>query len=66
MNITMAPLRIDSHNASKLLPVRDEGEYLTWVYWGIYLNNECLSYTSSKDLAEKTKLWIEKWLSNRH
>lgn len=56
MNITLAPLRIASHNGSKLLPVGDEGEYLTPVYWGIYLINECLSYTSSKDLAEKTKL----------
>ncbi len=32
------------------------------IYWGIYLNNEQISYTSTRELAEKTKLWMEKWL----
>lgn len=34
-------------------------------YWGIYLNDKSISYTSSKELAEKTKVWIEKWLAGR-
>ena len=52
MNITIAPLRIDSHNASKLLPVRDEGEYLTPVYLGIYLNNVCPTH--------QAKIWLKR------
>jgi hypothetical protein len=35
-------------------------------YWGIYLDDKKISYTSSKELAEKTKLWMEKWLSDKH
>ncbi len=32
-------------------------------YWGIYLDKKQVSYTSSKELAEKTKAWMEKWLN---
>ena len=64
MNITIVPLTADSNDDSKLLPVRDEKEFITPVYWGVYLDDECVTYTSSKDLAEKTKLWIQKWLSD--
>ncbi len=65
MNITIAPLTVDSNNGAKLLPLRNEEKLLTPVYWGIYLNDECVSCTSSKELAEKTKQWIEKWLSSK-
>jgi hypothetical protein len=34
-------------------------------YWGIYLDDRYISYTSSKELAEKTKVWMEKWLKAR-
>lgn len=34
-------------------------------YWGVYLDEKFVSYTSSRELAEKTKLWIEKWLRDR-
>ncbi len=34
-------------------------------YWGIYLNDKHISYVSSKELAETTKLWLEKWLKDR-
>jgi hypothetical protein len=34
-------------------------------YWGIYLDDKHVSYTSSRELAEKTKVWIEKWLKDR-
>jgi hypothetical protein len=32
------------------------------VYWGIYLNDSQISYTSTRELAEQTKIWMEKWL----
>jgi len=34
-------------------------------YWGIYLDGKYVSFVSSKELAERTKLWMEKWLSNK-
>jgi hypothetical protein len=33
-------------------------------YWGIYLDDRYISYTSSKELAEKSRLWMEKWLKD--
>ena len=35
-------------------------------YWGIYLDGKQVSYTSSKELAAKTKVWIEKWLTENN
>jgi hypothetical protein len=32
-------------------------------YWGVYLDDKQISFVSSRDLAEKTKLWMEKWLT---
>lgn len=43
----------------------DEKNLLPITYWGIYLDDKYISYTSSKELAEKTKLWIQKWLEDR-
>ena len=40
-------------------------EHLPITYWGIYLDDKYISYTSSKELAEKTKVWIQKWLEDR-
>jgi hypothetical protein len=39
--------------------------HLLITYWGIYLDDKYISYTSSRELAEKTKVWIEKWLKDR-
>jgi hypothetical protein len=66
MMITITPFAIDLSEASNLpsLKQKKENRTPTIIYWGIYLNNEQISYTSSKDLAEETKLWIEKWLRN--
>ena len=36
------------------------------VYWGIYLDGKQVSYTSNRELAEKTKQWMEKWLTNQN
>jgi hypothetical protein len=65
MDITIVPLTVNSNDKSKLLPIRDEEEFITPVYWGVYLNDECVSYTSNKELAERTKIWVRNWLSNR-
>ena len=34
-------------------------------YWRIYMDDKYVSYTSSKELAEKTKAWMEKWLNGK-
>lgn len=34
-------------------------------YWGIYLDDKRISLMSSKESAEKVKLWIEVWLRDR-
>ncbi len=34
-------------------------------YWAIYLDDKYISYTSTKEMAEKTRLWMEKWLGDR-
>lgn len=42
-----------------------ENHHVPITYWGIYLNDRHVSYTSSRELAEKTKLWLEDWLKER-
>ena len=64
MDITIVPLTVNSNDKSKLLPIKDN-LMAPIIYWGVYLNDECVSYTSSKELAERTKLWVRNWLSNR-
>jgi hypothetical protein len=66
MTITITPFTFNIPERSKLLTNRHEikDQAPAIVYWGIYLNNEQISYTSSKELAEQTKLWMEKWLRN--
>jgi len=34
-------------------------------YWGIYMDGKNISYTSTRELADKTKVWMEKWLEDR-
>lgn len=72
MAITIAPFKVNP--SCKLIASQvghKEKEYgeknlLPITYWGIYLDDKYISYTSSKELAEKTKLWMEKWLGDRH
>ena len=64
MDITIVPLTVNSNDKSKLLPIKDN-LMAPIIYWGVYLNDECVSCTSSKELAEKTKLWMEKWLKDQ-
>ena len=71
MAITIAPFRINTSCYRSALQFGYEKEeqtkrnHLLITYWGIYLDDKHISYTSSKELAEKTKLWIEKWLKDR-
>jgi hypothetical protein len=32
-------------------------------YWGVFLNDTRVSAVSSRELAEKTKEWMENWLT---
>lgn len=72
MNITIAPFTVNpSCNCQLPLRWHEEREehlknnHMPVTYWGIYLDDEHISYTSSKELAEETKIWVEKWLKNR-
>jgi hypothetical protein len=40
-------------------------DHVPVTYWGVYVDDKPISYTSNKQLAENTKLWIEKWLRGR-
>ncbi len=70
MTVTIAPFTVDprcSYIAPLVMDPRKEEvtqkDPLT--YWGIYIDEKYVSYTSSKELAEKTKVWMEKWLKDR-
>lgn len=71
MTITIAPFTINTSSNYPALPIGHEKEeharrgHLPITYWGIYLDDKHISYTSSRELAEKTKVWIEKWLKDR-
>ena len=68
MTITIAPFTVDTHCDCKMLPIGyGKDEHIRKVhepitYWRIYMDDKYVSYTSSKELAEKTKAWMEKWL----
>ena len=71
MIITIAPFTINTSCKYPALLIEQEKEELTQrchlqiTYWGIFLDDKHISYTSSKELAEKTKVWMEKWLKDR-
>lgn len=71
MMITIAPFTIDTSCYCSALQIEYKKEeqtkrnHLLITYWGIYLDDKYISYTSSRELAEKTKVWIEKWLKDR-
>jgi hypothetical protein len=72
MTITIAPFKVNPSRSHIIPQIGHEKEkhdnryYLPITYWGIYLDDKYISYTSSKELAEKTKVWMEKWLRDRH
>lgn len=42
-----------------------ENKDIPITYWRIYLDDDYVSHTSSRELAEETKAWMEKWLEGR-
>ncbi len=70
MTITIAPFTVDP-GCSYTAPLFGNAEKEVYAqknpltYWGIYIDDKYVSYTSSKELAEKTKVWMEKWLRDR-
>ena len=71
MAITIMPFIVGPTINSKPLLIEDmnkeENENNDKVtYWGIYLDGKQVSFTSSKELAEKTKVWMEKWLTENN
>lgn len=71
MTITISPFTVGSHCDCNVSPVgyrKDEHikkEHMPITYWRIYMDDKYVSYTSSKELAEKTKAWMEKWLKGK-
>jgi hypothetical protein len=68
--MTIAPFTVDprhSFTASLFGDANKEGrtQKSPLTYWGVYIDDKYVSYTSSKELAEKTKVWMEKWLKDR-
>jgi hypothetical protein len=68
MVVTITPFTIDQ-SCDCPQPLRHERghikEHTTITYWGIYIDDKYVSYTSNRELAERTKLWIERWLRDR-
>ena len=71
MTITIAPFTVDPGYGFTAPAVRyGKEEELKKAqgpitYWRIYMDDKYVSYTSSKELAEKTKAWMEKWLNGK-
>lgn len=34
-------------------------------YWGLYLDDKYITHSSSRELAESTRDWMEKWLKTK-
>lgn len=71
MAITVAPLEVaPSPGFAFYERSNEKGQKLTdkkkpVVYWGIYLDDETISYTSNREHAERTREWMEKWLKKK-
>jgi len=57
MTITIEPYTINLNFENSEIPI---------TYWGIYLNDKKISTTSTKEQAEKTKVWVKNWLQNNN
>lgn len=64
MTITIAPFTVNSINSA--MNEDSKNVHFPITYWGIYLDDKYISHTSSKEQAEKTKVWVEKWLRDRN
>ena len=70
MNITITPFTVNPSCdcQAPLAQYEDERHqnHLPITYWGIYLDDKYVSFVSSKELAEETKVWMEKWLERKN
>lgn len=71
MNITITPFTVNPSCDCKAPLVQYEDErhlknHLPITYWGIYVDDKHVSFVSSKELAEETKLWMERWLGSKN
>ena len=57
MTIKIEPYTIDFKQENLKTP---------FTYWGIFLDDQMISSTSTEELAEHTKNWMENWLNNNH
>ncbi len=70
MDIRVAPCTIKpSCDCSPEVYGFDREEHMESVhapvtYWGVFLNDTRVSAASSRELAEKTKEWMENWLTD--
>jgi hypothetical protein len=66
MNVTIVPFTVNPSGDSKVALLGCEQEDIEdrppITYWKIYVDDKYFSFVSSKELAEKTKQWVEKWL----
>ncbi len=68
MTITISPFTVEPNWGFKAPPSvyskqENSGrEQMSITYWKIYMDDNYVSYTSTKELAERTKAWMEKWL----
>jgi hypothetical protein len=68
MDVTINPFVSNSDRSLNRGHVNDKIEKRNRppiTYWGIYLDGKIVSYTSSKELAEQSKIWMEKWLNEK-
>lgn len=69
MDIRIAPFTIEpSCDCSPEVYGFDKENHMTSVhtpitYWGVFLDDTRVSAASSRELAEKTKEWMETWLA---
>lgn len=66
MNVTIVPFTVNLSGDSKV-PLAGYGQegirdHPPIIYWKIYVDDKYFSFVSSKELAERTKQWVEKWL----
>ncbi len=70
MAVDIIPSDISHNSSSSIISIdriaNKTREPAHHVYWGVYLDGKQVSYTSNRELAEKTKIWMEKWLSNQN
>ncbi|MEM4408920.1 MAG: hypothetical protein QXI19_09280 [Candidatus Caldarchaeum sp.] len=61
MNFRIEPFTVEiSHGADGGVTARHTPDRV--VYWGLYLDDKPIMRSSSRELTEDAKNWMEKWL----